>query len=156
PHRSTARSRSIPRAKPFMSSSLRVLHAIASISPARGGPSAAVRATMKALRRRGIHMDVVTTDDDGVGRMNVRGDDFVSVEGQRVRYFPRQVRRYCLSLPLEHWLRRNVHAYDVVHVHGLFSFAPLAAAWHARRAGVPYVMRPAGVLDSWGMKNKSP
>jgi glycosyltransferase involved in cell wall biosynthesis len=53
------------------------------------------------------------------------------------------------------WLRRHVRDYDIVHTHGLFSFAPLAAAWHARATRVPYVMRPAGVLDTWGMQNKS-
>jgi glycosyltransferase involved in cell wall biosynthesis len=79
----------------------------------------------------------------------------VPLEGGRVRHFPRQVRRYCASFPLQGWLRKNIRNYDIVHTHGLFSFAPLAAAWAARAAGVPYVMRPAGVLDTWGMTNKS-
>jgi glycosyltransferase involved in cell wall biosynthesis len=53
------------------------------------------------------------------------------------------------------WLRSHVSQYDIVHTHGLFGWAPLAAAWCARSARVPYVMRPAGVLDTWGMRNKS-
>lgn len=139
-----------------MSGPLRILHVISSISRARGGPSVAVRNIARALRRRGLDVDVVTTDDDGDDRrLDVPLDEFVELEGQRVRYFPRQVRRYCVSYPLQRWLRRHVHEYDVVHVHGLFSFAPVTAAWHARAAGVPYVMRPAGVLDTWGMTHKS-
>jgi glycosyltransferase involved in cell wall biosynthesis len=135
---------------------VRVLHVIASISPRRGGPSVTVRNTMEALRRRGVDADVLTTDDDGdEQRLAVPLDSFCSLDGQRVRYFPRQTRRYAASLPLLRWLRRHVRDYEVVHTHGLFSFAPLAAAWQARAAGVPYIMRPAGVLDSWGLRNKS-
>ncbi len=135
---------------------MRVLHVISSISPLRGGPSVAVRNMLEALHRRGIEADVATTDDDGdAQRLSVALDTFVGLGDQRVRYFPRQARRYLTSWPLLRWLRRSVRRYDLVHTHGLFSFAPVAAAWQARAARVPYVMRPAGVLDSWGMHNKS-
>jgi glycosyltransferase involved in cell wall biosynthesis len=134
---------------------LHVLHVIPSLSPRRGGPSIAVRNVMKALRRGGLQVDVATTDDDGADRrLAVPLDGFVEVDGQRVRYFPRQTGAYSLSYPLLRWLGQNIRSYDIVHTHGLFSFAPLAAAWQARAARVPYIMRPAGVLDSWGLKNK--
>ncbi len=111
---------------------------------------------LRALRRRGIAVDVATTDDDGdTARLDVPLDRFVEVEGQRVRYFPRQSLKYAFSARLLPWLLRNVEQYQVIHTHGLFSFAPLAAAWCARASGVPYIMRPAGVLDTWGMRNKS-
>ncbi len=139
-----------------MSSPLRILHVISSISRVRGGPSVAVRNIAKALYKRGIQVDIATTDDDGEdNRLDVPLDRFVPLEGQRVRYFPRQIRRYCASFPMQTWLRRNVRGYHLVHAHGLFSFAPIVAAWNARAAGVPYIMRPAGVLDTWGMINKS-
>jgi glycosyltransferase involved in cell wall biosynthesis len=139
-----------------MGATLRVLHVLASISSVRGGPSVAVRNTMKALHQRGVAVDVVTTDDDGdTKRLEVPLDRFVQLYGQRVRYFPRQTVKYAASYPLLRWLSLHVSDYDVVHTHGLFSFAPVAAAWHARSSGVPYIMRPAGVLDTWGMKNKS-
>ena len=35
------------------------------------------------------------------------------------------------------------------------SSSPDSPAWAARGAGVPYVMRPTGALDTWGMTNKS-
>jgi glycosyltransferase involved in cell wall biosynthesis len=139
-----------------MPAPMRVLQVISSVSPLRGGPSVTVRNIAEALRRHGVHVDVATTDDDGEQhRLAVPLDTFCAFHGQRVRYFPRQVRRYCASWPLLRWLKRNVREYDVVHTHGLFSFAPVTAAWQARAAGVPYIMRPAGVLDSWGMQNKS-
>lgn len=136
--------------------SLRVLHVIASMSRVRGGPSVSMRNMLKALRNKGVAADVVTTNDDGdTARLDVALDRFVDIEGQRLRYFPRQTLKYAFSAPMISWLRDNVRHYDLVHTHGLFSFAPLAAAWRARADGIPYVMRPAGVLDTWGMRNKS-
>jgi glycosyltransferase involved in cell wall biosynthesis len=135
---------------------LRVLQVISSVSPLRGGPSVTVRNIAEALRRRGVQVDVATTDDDGrESRLAVPLDTFCAFHGQRVRYFPRQWRRYCASYPLLRWLKHSVRDYDVVHTHGLFAFAPVVAAWQARAARVPYIMRPAGVLDSWGLQNKS-
>lgn len=111
---------------------------------------------LKALGRRGIAAELVTTDDDGGNaRLDVPLDRFVEVAGRNVRYFPRQTVKYEFSAPMLRWLREHISRYDIVHTHGLFSFAPLAAAWHARAAGVPYIMRPAGVLDTWGLRNKS-
>lgn len=115
-----------------------------------------MRNIAKALHKRGVQVDVATTDDDGEDRrLDVPLDRFAPLEGQRVRYFPVQFHRYCASFPMQSWLRDNVRDYHIVHTHGLFSFAPVCAAWHARNLGVPYIMRPAGVLDTWGMTNKS-
>ncbi|HUN71584.1 MAG TPA: glycosyltransferase [Steroidobacteraceae bacterium] len=139
-----------------MQSSLRVLHVISSMSRLRGGPSVSLHNMLKALARRGVTAEVAATDDDGRNaRLHVPLDRFVEDEGQRVRYFPRQTAKYEFSAPMLRWLRVHIREYDVVHTHGLFGFAPLAAAWCARGAGVPYIMRPAGVLDTWGLKNKS-
>jgi glycosyltransferase involved in cell wall biosynthesis len=122
----------------------------------RGGPSVTVRTVLKALRRRGVAVDVVTTNDDGnAARLDVPLDRFVELEGQRVRYFPRQTLKYAFSAPLGRWLRANIGRYDLVHTHELFAFAPLAAARLARAMRIPYLMTPHGALDTWGMRNKS-
>jgi glycosyltransferase involved in cell wall biosynthesis len=41
-----------------------------------------------------------------------------------------------------------------MHLHGLFSHAPSAASKAARRHGIPYIVRPLGVLNRWGMENR--
>jgi glycosyltransferase involved in cell wall biosynthesis len=139
-----------------MTSSLRVLHVISSVSRLRGGPSVTVRNMLKALGRRGVTAEAAATDDDGgAERLDVPLDRFVDFEGQRVRFFPRQTRKYAFSAPMRSWLRTNIPRYDIIHTHELFTFAPLAAAGLARAARIPYVMTPHGALDTWGMRNKS-
>lgn len=108
-----------------------------------------------ALRKLGIEVDVATTDDDGPGqRTHVAAGPHVREDGHRVFYFPKQTEFYKVSLPLREWLRENVQNYDVVHAHALFSFSSLAAARMARMKQVPYVIRPLGVLNRWGMENR--
>jgi glycosyltransferase involved in cell wall biosynthesis len=57
---------------------------------------------------------------------------------------------------LVQWLGRHIHSFDVVHVHALFSFSSHVAAWLARRRKVPYVIRPLGVLNRYGMTTRRP
>jgi len=71
-------------------------------------------------------------------------------------YFPRTTVFFKVSVGLGRWLKDNITAFDVVHAHALFSFAPVAAAYLARRAGVPYVLRPLGVLARYGMTQHHP
>jgi glycosyltransferase involved in cell wall biosynthesis len=53
------------------------------------------------------------------------------------------------SLHMVQWLRRSIHAYDVVHIHALFNSVSSAAAALSRRAGVPYIVRPLGTLSPY-------
>lgn len=116
----------------------------------------ALPAMARALADRQIEVDVVTTDDDGTGRRltDVAHGVPVQRDGFRVFYFPKQTEFYKVSLPLFLWLMRHVREYDVVHVHTVFSFSTLAAGWSAALRGVPFIVRPLGVLNSWGMNNR--
>jgi glycosyltransferase involved in cell wall biosynthesis len=59
------------------------------------------------------------------------------------------------SSGLAAWLRGNATRFDVVHVHAVFSHSSVAAGSAARRAGVPYIVRPLGTLDPWSVKRKN-
>jgi glycosyltransferase involved in cell wall biosynthesis len=69
-------------------------------------------------------------------------------------YFPLDLELYKISIGLRSWLKRNLKTFDVVHAHALFSFAPIVAASMARKMGVPYVLRPLGVLSRYGMSSR--
>ena len=139
-----------------LASPIRVLHVIPSVGPLRGGPSVTMRLTARGLARAGCEVHVATTDDDGPGRLEVPLGVPVLDEGVTYRHFRRQTRFYGFSWPLTRWLARHVRDYDLVHAHALFSYATLPAAYCARQAGVPYVIRPLGVLNRWGITQRRP
>ncbi len=136
---------------------IRVLHVIPSLSLSSGGPSIALPAMAAALVAQGVTVDVVTTDDDGRGLhlAGARLGEWLAMEGGwRRLMFTKQSEFYKVSLGLWRWLRDHAREYDVVHVHAVFSFSAVAACWAARAAGVPYIVRPLGILNGWGMANR--
>ncbi|HEV8262655.1 MAG TPA: glycosyltransferase, partial [Burkholderiales bacterium] len=136
---------------------MKVLHVIPSLSATQGGPSVALPLMERVLTEAGVAVTVATTDDDGPrAHMSVRPGQPVIVNGATRFYFRKQTEFYKCSVPLWRWLVRRVREFDVVHVHALFSFASVAAARCALRSRIPYVVRPLGVLNRWGMENRRP
>jgi glycosyltransferase involved in cell wall biosynthesis len=134
-----------------------VLHVIPSVSQVHGGPSRAIVDIERALAARGIEVTTVTTNDDGNNRtLPVPCGEPIATPHAMRWYFPRTTLFFKLSLGLGRWLRDNVASFDIVHAHALFSFAPIAAAFIARQERVPYVVRPLGVLASYGMTRHHP
>ena len=110
----------------------------------------------KDLSSRGIEVHVATTDDDGSGRLNIPLGVPIARAGVFYWFFPRQTRFYKFSQPLSAWLSAHVAEYQVVHIHALFSYPSVTAARYAHRRNVPYVVRPLGTLNRWGMENRRP
>ena len=105
---------------------------------------------------RGLTVDIVTTDDNAVEHLVVPLGRSVVENGVTYWYFRRQITFYTVSWPLFRWLAAHVADYDLVHIHGLFSFAATAGAFWATRRSVPYLVRPLGVLNTWGIQNRRP
>ena len=135
---------------------MRVLHVIPSISRVHGGPSVAIETMTRALANAGAHVEIVTTDDDGAGHLDVPLGTPVVREGVFHWFFRKQTQFYKFSLPLTTWLARNVARYDVVHVHALFSYTTLPAAFFSARRHTPYIVRPLGTLNHYGMTEHHP
>lgn len=135
---------------------LKVLHIIPSVGPLRGGPSVAVRTIAMGLLKHGVSVDVATTDDNGPRRLRIPLGRPIVEEGVTYWYFPRQTSFYTISWPLFQWLETHVSYYDLVHIHALFSFAPTAGAFWAVWRRVPYMVRPLGVLNVWGIRHRHP
>jgi glycosyltransferase involved in cell wall biosynthesis len=133
---------------------IRALHVIPSLSVKHGGPSYAARAVARALVSVDVDVTIATTDDNGSdARLKVPIGTSLEEEGTHVYYFRRNILPYKVSFGLARWLKSNVAKFDVVHVHALFSFSSTVAARAARRHRVPYVVRPLGVLNRWGLEN---
>jgi glycosyltransferase involved in cell wall biosynthesis len=113
-----------------------------------------MKALAEGLAQRGVTVDVAATDDNGPERLSVPLGRPVVEHGVTYRYFPRQTRFYNASLPLTTWLWKAVPDYQLVHIHALFSYSSTVSAWMARRKHVPYVIRPLGILNRWGIANR--
>jgi len=112
-------------------------------------------ALARALGEAGVEVTVVSTDDDGPGmRLQVPLGLEIQGRGGQYLYFRKNTDFYKFSWQLTRWLARHVSDFDLVHVHALFSYASTAAALIARRKAVPYIIRPLGVLNRWGMQNR--
>ena len=122
---------------------MRVLHVIPAVANRYGGPSTALRGMTAALAARGADVTVATTDADGPERLDVPLGRPVDDGGVEYRYFRRSLPgEYKYSWPLTRWLMREAGAFDVVHVHALFSYSTAAAARIAARKTWSPVDRP--------------
>jgi glycosyltransferase involved in cell wall biosynthesis len=120
---------------------MRLLHVIASIRAAGGGPIEVVRSLSAVHQRDGHSAEVVSLDDPA---------------DPEVRSFPLPVHalgparnHYGYSTRCVPWLRQNRSRYDAVLIHGLWQYHSFAA-WRAlRTTGTPYYVFPHGMLDPW-------
>lgn len=128
---------------------MRILHVVPSYLPAvrYGGPIHSVHGLCKALAARGHDIEVFTTNVDGPTNSAVPLGVPVDLDGVKVWYFPvPALRRLFWSPAMGQALRRRMSDFDLVHTHSVFLWPTWAAARIARRANVPYVMAPRGML----------
>jgi glycosyltransferase involved in cell wall biosynthesis len=130
---------------------MRVLH-VTPYAPeawAYGGIPRVVGSLARGLARRGHTVTVCTTDacDDAArlpGRVNgVHGNVDVRVfrnVSNRLAYHL----QLFLPLGMHTFLQREARAFDVAHLHACRNVPGAIAAYHLRRAGIPYVLAPNG------------
>ncbi|MEC4983551.1 MAG: hormogonium polysaccharide biosynthesis glycosyltransferase HpsP [Oscillatoria sp. PMC 1068.18] len=137
---------------------MRVLQIVPSVSLVYGGPSQMVLGLAKALAAEGIDVTLLTTNSNGdAGQLplDVPLQQPISQEGYEIIYFRcSPFRRYKFSVDLLRWLAKNANAYDIAHIHALFSPISTAAATVARMKKLPYLMRPLGTLDPADLQKK--
>ncbi len=128
---------------------MRILHVVPSYLPAvrYGGPIVSVHALCAALVRRGHEVEVFTTNVDGDGVSDVPIDQPVFIDGVKVNYFPAsKLRRLYHSPVMASALSSDMHRFDLIHLHSVFLWPTWAAARAARKANIPYVISPRGML----------
>jgi len=102
-----------------------------------------------------VEVHIATTDDDGPGRRLAQPPQADGPHGQ-YHHFPKRTEFYKVAPALGRWLNRHVADYDLVHIHALFSYTSIAAGRAARKAGVPYIVRPLGTLTRYGIEQRRP
>lgn len=111
---------------------MNVLQVITEISMKSGGPTRSVKGLCRALDRAG--RDVTLLVLGGV-------DEFENHGGVKVIHGIRTEQEF-------------LRLFQLVHLHGLWSPKLHRVAAACRRAGVPYVVSPRGMLDPWALSVK--
>jgi glycosyltransferase involved in cell wall biosynthesis len=120
---------------------------------AYGGPPRSVLGLSRALLAAGADVRVVTTSADGDGELPDEITRAGSFDGVPVAYLPRSFpARDFRSAALGGALDAVARGCDLVHVHGCWNFFGWDAARWCRRAGVPYVLSPRGMLYPWSFR----
>jgi len=132
---------------------MKTLRVISSMNPQGGGPSQGIRYSIPALRALGWENEVVCLDSPNapfLGQDNFIIHTLGAGQGP-LHYHPQLIP----------WLKQHIVQYDVLIIHGLWSFASHAVTkvvQQRKRQGlaVPkvYVM-PHGMLDPWFQRDKS-
>lgn len=122
---------------------LRVLHIIASVNRADGGPIQAVLQTLNSLPKN-QKMETISLD---------------APDAPWVREFPGIIhamgstfKKYGYTPGLAIWITENVHRFDVAVIHGLWNHASVGGWQGCKKAGLPYVMFTHGMMDPWFKK----
>jgi len=109
----------------------------------------------QVLLDAGVQVHIATTDDDGPGRrMAPSFAQVTALPSQHI--FRKRTEFYKIAPEMGAWLGQHVGKYDLVHIHALFSYSSIAAARAARKAGVPYIVRPLGTLTRYGIEQRRP
>jgi len=134
---------------------LKVLVVIPALSPVYGGPSFSSIGLAEALGRRGLRVDIVTTNAAGPHNLRIKPHQWLAESTYRLRYFRRWGRfEVKFSPALMRWLFQHVADYDVVHGMSVFNFPAYIYCEACRWRDVPYIIHPQGMLEPWAMSNK--
>ncbi len=120
---------------------MKVLHIIASVDPASGGPAEYLRNITMAMAERRHDAEIVCLDPSGV--------DFLRLYSVPIAAMGRWAGPYGFSPELGAWITDNADRFDVAVIHGLWNHAAIGPRRALRAAGLPYVVFAHGMLDPW-------
>ena len=129
---------------------MRIVHLINSIDPVSGGPANVLARLAPVQVRRGHEVAIIAADDprrvdDVTKRLASAG---VEVEAAGPGSGPFNKAEGAIAA-LSH--RFDGGGVALVHSHGLWQHVVHWGASACRAAGVPYVIRPCGMLDPWSL-----
>lgn len=120
---------------------MKILQVAEAVHPSWGGIAEGIYQQGLELRKLGHLSDVLSADTEEVSRIG----DF----GGTHYWFPPTVKAWGWSPEIQKWLSQNIIRYDLVVLNGLWQ-GPLWEAGRAcKKAGVPYVVMPHGMLDPY-------
>ena len=120
-----------------------------------GGPVFSVPLMARAVKDRGVELEVFTTNTRGDATLQRVPQGTHVVDSVPVHFFNTLgPRSYFFSPGLTRALLRRARGFDLVHVQGLFLYPTVAVSRIFRLLGVPYLVTPRGMLDPWSLSQK--
>lgn len=118
-----------------------------------GGTAKTLYDLSRALVKKGHEVTVLTTDLYNVNkRVNDYHDKEEDLDGIKVIYFSNLSNtlayKYHLFLPFKYfiYLYKNIKKYDIIHLHEIYTFMHLWAAFLARINNIPYIITAHGTM----------
>lgn len=138
----------------------KILHIVPSYYPAfkYGGPIESVRELNKALFRKGIEIDVLTTNAGLENGSKLLKKEWVYDDGVRIKYLPSYFyEHYTFSPQLMVDSIIAAKNYDLIHITAFWNFPTLAGSLASLISKKPYIISPRGVLyeDAINIKSKN-
>ena len=127
---------------------MKILQVISSLAPASGGPSKAVLELSEALILAGHQTELYATDYG-------LADTHQFLQEIRSNHIPlelfsvKALGKYSYAPSFKKCLQETIREFDVVHIHGLWTYPTWAASVVSNARGIPYVVRPCGMLDQY-------
>lgn len=129
---------------------MKVIHVLETLSPHYGGPVSVLKQIARQQRQSGVDVRIFTTCADyPSGTYKTPGWGTLENSDVPVFYGRVDVAPLKVSFSFARELKQALREADVVHIHGMYRFPPSYAAYAARRAKKPYVIRPFGSLDPY-------
>jgi glycosyltransferase involved in cell wall biosynthesis len=135
----------------------RVLHVLASPRADHGGTSRSVPALCEALDAEGMGVHLVTAvhTDPTPDQEPIFPGGGVHVHRIEERTRLQRTLRSPLDFYRRLWSVVEAVRPDVIHDHGAWLPSNAAAAWVARRADVPLVATPRGIVTDWSLSHQA-
>ncbi|MEA5620808.1 glycosyltransferase [Cronbergia sp. UHCC 0137] len=135
---------------------MKILIVTPALGEVYGGPSKSVLELTRSIGRKGVSVDIVTTNANGSKIIDVPLLTWIKENNYRIQYFPYwNFLDYKFSFSLTYWLFKNVRDYDLVHTNAIFSYPVLPAYWSCQIHKIPYIATPRGMLEPWALAYKS-
>lgn len=137
---------------------MKVLLNVPSFYPAvcYGGPIFSTLNLSKALVSLGVDLKVITTDVNCTGKLELKKNKFIRVEGLWVKYYGLTLSyRYAFSFMQLFCVWKDVQKADLQYINSIFTFSVPIGLIYSKVFNKPTILAPRGVLGDWVMSNGS-
>jgi glycosyltransferase involved in cell wall biosynthesis len=126
---------------------MNILHVIHDLLQSTGGPVTALMGMAEAQAALGHNVTILTTQ---LGK-----EEWPLLRGVAIHAYPCEFSGWRWSKGLARSLPGHVSKADIVHIHTVWEYPTWAASRVCRSLGVPYIIRPCGMLEQWSLSQNA-